>query len=54
MVEYHLLQLEMKKPTNSYDKIGPELIFEQIRVDYPDGGGAICFDDTEVPPKLYR
>ena len=53
MVAYHLLQIETRKPINSYLGIGPELIDEEVCVDAEDRGAAVICDDVEVPSRDY-
>ena len=53
MVEYHLLQIETRKPINSYLGIGPELIDEEVCVESEDRGATLFCDDVEVPSRDY-
>ncbi|MBT5560018.1 MAG: hypothetical protein HOJ88_09000 [Proteobacteria bacterium] len=52
-VEYRRLQIETRKPVNSYRGIGPELIEEERCVDAEDRGGSAVCDYVEVPNRDY-
>ncbi len=52
-VEYHLLQIETKKPINSYRGTGPEITEEETCVDTEDRGGIVQCDYVEVPSRDY-
>lgn len=53
IVEYHLLQIEARKPVNSYRGIGPEIIEEERCEDAEDRGGAVDCEYMEVPSQDY-
>ncbi|HAY46768.1 MAG TPA: hypothetical protein DCY55_10880 [Gammaproteobacteria bacterium] len=52
-VEYRRLQIETRKPVNSYRGIGPELIEEERCVDAEDRGGSAICGYVEVPNRDY-
>jgi hypothetical protein len=53
MTEYHLFQLATKKPVDSYNGSGPEVIKEEVCVDSEDRGGSLDCSYVDVPSRDY-